>query len=321
MGNGSGGLDGGGVGVTNNVIGAEDSVGPYLQGAAEVTRANAEYQQALQEARLAREKANQEHLVTRRRTIEQAEWERSRLPDPETVRQEQLARALDRARVSPPLTEIWSGEPLNVLLRNLAARQSQRDHGPNVPLSEEVLESINLAAGDTRGHVGLLKDGPLQWPRPLDGEAFQKGREAVNRGLRHAVKAVQLKGRPDRGTLKALRADLKELRERLDASVHALSPDESIQAARYLKLVGNTVTALEDPNVFNHFNGNWTARGENVSELVNFMAEKGLRFAPAAPGDEPAYLALYHALAAYDAGVTRVADAGVPSRMPGADDE
>jgi hypothetical protein len=51
------------------------------------------------------------------------------------------------------------------------------------------------------------------------------------------------------------------------------------------------------------------------------MAEKGLRFAPAAPGDEPAYTALYHALAAYDAGAARVADAGPAPRMPGAAEE
>jgi len=35
-----------------------------------------------------------------------------------------------------------------------------------------------------------------------------------------------------------------------------------------------------------------------VAEMVKFMADKGLWFAPATPGDEPAYLALYHALAA-----------------------
>ena len=35
-----------------------------------------------------------------------------------------------------------------------------------------------------------------------------------------------------------------------------------------------------------------------MAEMVKFIADKGLWFAPATPGDEPAYLALYHALAA-----------------------
>jgi hypothetical protein len=40
------------------------------------------------------------------------------------------------------------------------------------------------------------------------------------------------------------------------------------------------------------------------------MAEQGLRFAPATPKDEPAYLALYHALAAFDAGMSPVESGG-----------
>jgi hypothetical protein len=99
--NGSGGIADGAADLTNvNVI--EDSVGPYLQGAAEITRANAEYQAMIQDARMTREEANRSHLATRRAYIEQSEWERDRLPDPEKVRQEELLRALDRARATPP---------------------------------------------------------------------------------------------------------------------------------------------------------------------------------------------------------------------------
>jgi len=72
-------------------------------------------------------------------------------------------------------------------------------------------------------------------------------------------------------------------------------------------LLGQTVTALKDRNVSNYFNDNWRPRGRNVAELVKYMGEKGLWFAPATPSDEAAYLALYHALAAFDAGMPRVA--------------
>jgi hypothetical protein len=283
----------------------------YLHGAAGVTAANAEYQRTLQEARLLREEATRSRMDTRKKIIEQAEYERAHLPDAEKIRQEQLARELDRARASPPLTEVCSGKSLNVLLGNLIALQGQGARGANVPLSAQTLQSIRLTAGDTRGDVGLLQDsGSLQWPQPLQGEAFQNGREDLNRCIKDAVSAVRLKRRPDRGTINALRADLGELNARLDAAAGTLSPDEYVEARRYLKRVGDTVTALQDPNAFHHFNGDWKARGKDVSELVQFMAGEGLWFAPAVPGDEPAYLALYRALAAYDA--------GMPPRMDGA---
>jgi hypothetical protein len=283
------------------VVPVEDSVGPYLREAAELTRANAEYLQVIQDARLAREKANQEHMRTRRSIIEEAEWERDRAPSPEQVRQEELARALDRARVSPPLTERWSGESLNVLLGHLIARRGRGAPAADVPLDEDTLQAINLTGGDTRGHVGLLKEDRLRWPAALQGEAFRAGREAVSRGLPQAVRAVRSDGGRGEEAARAVRADLKALDDAVDARARTLSPDEYVAAKRYLKQVGEAVTALQSPGVSNHFDGYWAPQAQSVAELVRFMAEKGLRFAPASPGDEAAYTALYHALAAYDA--------------------
>jgi hypothetical protein len=208
------------------------------------------------------------------------------------------------------LTEIYSGESLNALLRHLIARQDQGAQRTNVPLSEKTLQSIHLTAGGTREGVALLQgNGCLQWPEVLQGEGFRKGREDLNRGIQNAVNAVQLNRRPDRGTVEALRADLQGLHERVDAGARTLAPDEYIRAKRYLRLVGSTVTALEGPHAFYYLNGNWTAKGKNVAELIQFMAENGLSFAPATPSDEPAYRALYHALAAFDARMPRMASA------------
>jgi hypothetical protein len=67
-------------------------------------------------------------------------------------------------------------------------------------------------------------------------------------------------------------------------------------------------------NYFNEghsLNGDWKARGQDVSELVQFMAGEGLWFAPAVPGDEPAYLAL-HLQPAAEVRVGREGDAPRP---------
>jgi hypothetical protein len=280
----------------------------YLSGAASLTNANAQYQVTIQQAKLMRQEAVLSTFQTRRAAIEQAEYERAHMADPEKIRQEQLARELDRARVSPPLTEVWSGRSLNTLLRNAISQQSQGVRGPSIPVSEDVLKSVNPTAGDTRGNVGLLKDnGNLQWPQALQGEACKKAREDINRRMKQAVQTVTAGNKsPDESTLADMQADLKRLNEAVDGSVNVLSPDQYIEAKRYLSQVGNAVTALRDRNVSNYFNDNWRIRGKSVAEVVKFMADKGLWFAPATPGDEPAYLALYHALAAFDAGMPHV---------------
>jgi hypothetical protein len=284
----------------------------YLSGASSLTNANAQYQVTINQAKLLRQEAIRSAFQTRRAAIEEAEYERAHMPDPEKIRQEQLARELDRARVSPPLTEVWSGKSLNTLLRNAISQQSQGVRGPNIPLNEDTLKSINPTAGDTRGNVGLLKDnGNLQWPQGLQGEAFKDAREDINRRLKQAVQTVTAGNKsPDESTLADLQADLKRMNETVDNSVNVISPDQYIEAKRYLSQVGNALTALRDRNVSNYFNENWRPRGKTVAELVKFMADRGLWFAPAAPGDESAYLALYHALAAFDAGMPRLATSG-----------
>ncbi len=146
----------------------------YLSGAASVTNANAQYWSTIQTAKLTREEARRSAIQTRRAMIEEAEYERADMPDPEKIRREQLQREIDHARNSPNLTEIWSGKSLNVLMRNLITQQGLGVKGPNVALSEDTLKSINLTAGDTRGNVGLIKEqGNLQWPQSLQAEMFK----------------------------------------------------------------------------------------------------------------------------------------------------
>jgi hypothetical protein len=309
-GNGGGGWGAAGFGMW----GTQWMMNPYqgyLQGAADLTNANAQYQLTISQAKIVRQQAIQESIRTRRAWLEQAEYERAHMPDPEQIRQRALQRELDRARVSPPLTEVWSGRSLNALLRHVIAQQGQGARGPNVRLSADTLKSINPTAGDTRGNVGLLKDqGKLQWPQPLLNGAFKEAREDLNRHMKQAFNSIQVNNSPDDSTLSDLQADLKKLQASLDDNISVLSPDQYVEARRYVKLLSNTITALKDRNVVNIINGAWALKGKNVAELVQHMRDKGLWFAPATPGDESAYTSLYYALAAFDAGMSHAARSG-----------
>jgi hypothetical protein len=109
-----------------------------------------------------------------------------------------------------------------------------------VPVSEDILKSINPTAGDTRGNVGLLKDGGnLQWPQALTGEAFKEAREGLSKHMKQAVQTITAGNKSaDESTLADMQADLKRLNETADASVNLISPDQSIEAKRYLGQVG-----------------------------------------------------------------------------------
>jgi hypothetical protein len=51
-----------------------------------------------------------------------------------------------------------------------------------------------------------------------------------------------------------------------------------------------------------------------VAELIKYMSDKGLIFAPAVPGDADSYRMLYRALQAFDAGMASVASSGSGGR-------
>jgi hypothetical protein len=52
-------------------------------------------------------------------------------------------------------------------------------------------------------------------------------------------------------------------------------------------------------DVASYFTDKFAAKGKTVPELIQFMAKKGLKFAPATGGDEAAYSALYNYLVGY----------------------
>jgi hypothetical protein len=282
----------------------------YLRGVADVTTANANYWKTIQEARLLREQSYRSALETRRAIIEEANWEREhwlRRIDPEANRRREQAVALDRARHDPPLTEILSARALNDLFRHLSKMQGRGERGPNIPLDQDLLKGINVTGQDSRANAGLLKDGgKLQWPSPLQGREFTDGREDMEGLIADAVNLVKFGNGVDPGMLKDMWAELGRLNAALFNHISEMSPSQYIEAKRYLNLLEDAVRALQDPKAGNYFNQNWLAKGKNVAELVQYMSDKGLQFAPAVPGDADAYRALYHALQAFDAGMTTV---------------
>ncbi len=277
----------------------------YLQGAADITRSQSEYQRTIQQAKLTRQEVIRSSLETRRATIEEAEWERAHMPDPEKIRQQVLERELTRARISPPLNDVWSARSLNTLLRHLITQQEEEIRGPNVPLNADIVNHVNVAVGNSAGNVGLLKNqGELEWPESLTGEAFKESRKQLNALMQGAYRRVESGHNPDAATLNNLLAEFRKMRDTLKSNVSELKPDEFIEAQRYLTEVSQTIKGLQDPHIVRLFSDDWKpTKARSVTELVKHMRDKGLLFAPATEKDQAAYVALYHALAAFDAGI------------------
>jgi hypothetical protein len=285
----------------------------YLNGAANVTMANAQYQQTIQQAKLTREESRRSALQTRRATIEERQYELSLRPDPEKIRQDQMMRSLQRSRNNPPLVEIWSGTAINDLLRDIQSAQIRGTTGREVPLPPEVLQHINVTTGTTYGGIGLLRDnGKLTWPYVLQQSFFDNQCKRLDELLPQAVNEAR-SGRVSRQLLDNIRSTQKDLERSLDAHVADLTPSEFTEASRYVRELKDSVKVLQQSDVAKYFRTAWTPKGSTVGELVQQMTREGLRFAPAVSGDEPYYTSLHRALVDYDMGVAQLT-AVPPSR-------
>lgn len=289
---GSAGLIGAGPGV---------GYGAALEGLASLQRAQGQYWKDIVQARLGREQALQANLDTARRRVEFEAWYESMRPTATKMRDREMAADLDEARRTATDTDIQSGRALNTLLRNIQV-SGRLNQGQNVPLDEEVLRHVNLSGGTSAGSVGMLKDGvKLPWPDGLQDQQFDEARKRLTRNLRQAVDTLKDKEPIPEALMKDIRGDNKALADKLAESANDLSPAQYVEARRFLNQLNGAIKALADPKVANYFNNTWNARGKSVAEMISHLTREGLTFAPAAPGDEAAYRAVYQALRAFDA--------------------
>lgn len=280
----------------------------YLRGVADVTNANGRYLSQVQQARLLQSQADVSKLDLRRRIIDEAAIDRKNWLNPEAERLKDMEAAYSRATREPPFTEVLSGQALNALYDHVYPLQLKGVKGPNVPLDEDMLKQINLAGAGSRGSIGVLKDrGKLNWPFALQAPEYESARKRMTTLAADAVDQVRLNNPVGVASIRDMMGDVKSMNETLMKNIGEISPDDYVDAKRFLNRLDGAVKALQDPNVANQLNQKWAAKARNVAELVDLMSKEGLRFAGATPGDEQAYRYLYQRMVAYDSGTSQLA--------------
>jgi hypothetical protein len=284
---------------TNPYINYNGPYGGYLSGAADVINSQGQFLTSTQQAYQMREQTRQAAIDTRRKNFDQNLYERAMAPTLEDDRERARIEQLRRSRNDPPITEIWSGRALNVLLQGIQQQLAQRIEGPRVPLEPSVLSHINVTGSQTGGSLGLLRqDGRLDWPFTLRSAQFKADREKLDQLAYNAYKQAASNS-VDVDTIQGMTSAVNSMMAQLRRQVDDISANDYIRAKRYLSELNETITILQDPNVSKYVNQTWSARGNTVGEMTREMTNQGLRFAPATTADQAAYVALHSAMVAY----------------------
>jgi len=293
--------------------GGGDGYGSSLQGLAALTSATGQYYNQIQQAKLIQEQARQANIDTARKRLEFEAWYETIKPTAGRLADAQMASDIDRARKGAPRTEVWSGKALNDLLASIEkAGPSRLKEGPNVGLEDETLKSLNLTSGSGGGNAGLLrklldKDYRLNWPEALTEAPYEKMTKDLEKDMRAAALEIYQGGDVAADKKRDIRSLYDAIEKKFNDSADDLSPSQYIEAKRYLNQVKAAVRALSDTNVKKYLdkNNTWNAKGKTVAELVDHMSKSGLKFAPAADGDQGAYNAAYQALRSFEAGLNQ----------------
>jgi hypothetical protein len=284
---------GSGYGTGSSSYSDPDSA--FVQAAASVINADGRFRINKQQANLLGEQVRSAHIDNNRKAFDEFLYERSNTPtwvdDLERQKKLNLRYALTNASGG----EILAGSSLNTLLDSLRQMQAKGVQGPDVTLSGETLDKINVSAG-SGVNPALLKSERLTWPLALTGTEFQDDRKNIERSLAAAVREAELgQGEPKR--LKDLLDEVGKMTDNLGRQIGQMTPGQYIEANNYLKLLTDGIRALGRPDAANYINGKYAAKGKTVADLVKNMS--GLQFAPATPGSERAYKELYEQLVAY----------------------
>jgi hypothetical protein len=251
----------------------------------------------------------------KRATFDEMMYEKMRTPAPAVVREEQRQNQLARARNTPPLAEIASGEALNVLLNDLQRTQARYGlAGPQIPLDEDLVKHLNVTTtGNNSGSNELFKPGGIpEWPNAFADAAFEGNKKAIAGALYDLSKA-QENGRVDVAKAGQARRSLAGAKEMLYGRRFQTPFRDYVDGLEFLQKLEDAVALLSKPGAKNFLNGTYAAKGNTVGELTEYMIDKGLKFAKATPGYEPYYESLYQRLSSYDLAISRVVGTGFDS--------
>jgi len=278
-----------------------NSVGGFLNGSASVISASGQYEMSHQQANLTREQVKSAHIDNKRKAFDEWRYEQENTP-PLSANLEKSREEQVRQMLNPQLTEIWSATAPNVLLTDIQLIQSKYGvQGATVPLEEGVAKNLSLTTGTMPGSSGLLRDGgKLHWPPELQDERFKSDCDAVNKLLPQMIDQAKTSDGVSGKSVREMEGLLNSLTEKVTAAVDDMTPSDNIRAMKYVQQLTASTKLLRDPNVAKTLGGEWQAQGNTVGELVAFMTSKGLKFAPASPGEEPYYTSLQRSLVAYD---------------------
>ncbi len=303
---GGGGGGGGGYGATTPW---SQQYGSYITNAnSGVLRDSIAQRQADSAAVMSNQDIKLRQLQLRQATFDEMMYEKMNTPPPEVEREQNRLQRLSRARNTPPDSEIYTGLALNEMLVNIQRIEARENvRGYMIPLDSDTTKHLNVTTTeDMSGSNELFKkDQALDWPIALADPNLAADRKRVMDDMAAMVKAQQ-NGMVDRVKAADARKYAALMKSKLYEQRFSQSFTDYSEALTFINKLNDSIDTLAKPGAKSFVDGTYSAKGDTVGELIDYMTKKGLRFARSSPGYEPNYLGFYQQLVTYEIGLSRL---------------
>lgn len=273
------------------------NTGGSLMGSAAMANAFGNVITSQEEARVLREKANQAKIDTKRKAFDEMNYEKANTPTWTEQQSKIKTNTASRLMLQAQEHEVVSGFAMNYVLPTLQHMVLSGVSGPSLPLDPAQLARINVTVGENGNSVGMFKTGqPLDWPYALLGPTQKKLDQKLVKVVYNARQGVN-----DPKLQREVRVLNEQMLAELKKKLHIEEIDgaEYLEGKRFQERLTDSISGLAKANASQLLDGSYRVEGKSVPEVVMHMTQKGLRFAPATPGAEPAYFGLHNAMAVY----------------------
>jgi hypothetical protein len=288
----------------------------YLSGASDVINSQGNFLVSKRQSEVIHEQAKQSQLDTKRKTIEQWQYEQSIAPKLSEVQAKAQQEGYMQALGNPAPATIWSGQVLNTLLRDV--QQPGGGRRPSIPIDPSLVNKLNFTDGTNAGNLWFFAKGPkLEWPFVLRDPRYKDERDRVEALTSAAIRQAGAGGEIDFNTVKDLQKTTDQMLLDLKDMIDDITPSDYVKSKRFLNDLYKASQALGDASAAKTLAKKELPPVGTVDQLVAMMTGKGLQFAPASAGNETAYSSLYQSLRAFDVGSSQMVARPGPPRGPG----
>jgi hypothetical protein len=200
--------------------------------------------------------------------------------------------------------QIVSGAVLNDIMTAIRPLQAKGIKAESSLLPAELIRQVQFSSSTASDIVNLLRDGKPAFPEILNAPEWMTIRNDLTKAMTPIFEAASAGKKVTQAQGEALRKEVAKARPQMSGLLLELSFGDATELTRFFNRLDNLARLGTESSLSGVYSPAWATIGVSVNEFVKTTGTHQMTLAPAIPGQEEAYFALYRGLLNYHTALT-----------------